>query len=221
MRPADLIAFFPNLYHMAEPGTWPSIQEHGLLSTSALLDKFEINGEQRRQIESCHRPESIEIKHLAFGTAVIRDQKPMSESALQKCLQGFTPRQWYESLNRRVFFWLTWERLMGLLAARAYRHREHCVLTLDTVNLVERYREQITLSPINSGSTVYNPQARGAETFLSIDEYPFDAWARKRRTREKAVAELAVDYAVSDVTACVLRVEHRQGDSLLEVVWEA
>ena len=37
-----LISRYPTLYHMAEDGSWESIQRHGLLSTSALLDRFEI-----------------------------------------------------------------------------------------------------------------------------------------------------------------------------------
>ncbi len=31
---------WPRLFHVAEAGSWPSIQAHGLLSTSALLDLF-------------------------------------------------------------------------------------------------------------------------------------------------------------------------------------
>jgi hypothetical protein len=42
---------------MAEVGTWLSIRERGLLSTSALLDLYGIEGEERRRIESCNRPD--------------------------------------------------------------------------------------------------------------------------------------------------------------------
>jgi hypothetical protein len=52
-----------------------------------------------------HRPESVTITHPAYGSAVIRDQKPMRDSALLKCLdKGLTPADWYRTLNRRVFF---------------------------------------------------------------------------------------------------------------------
>src|SRR2546429_180882 len=47
----QLVAHFPRLYHMAEAGSWPSVEQHGLLSTSALLDLFEVTGEKRRDIE--------------------------------------------------------------------------------------------------------------------------------------------------------------------------
>src|SRR2546425_1085258 len=106
---------------MAEADSWPSIREKGLLSTTALLNLFGITGDLRCSIESAHRPESVTIRHPKHGAVVIRDQKPMHESALGKCLKGITPRQWYELLNRHVFFWVTPERVQTLLEARAYR----------------------------------------------------------------------------------------------------
>jgi hypothetical protein len=219
MRLEQLTAEFPQLYHMAEAGTWESIKRHGLLSTSALLDKFEIKGKERFDIESRHRPECVTISHPQFGAAVIRDQKPMSDAALQRCLIGMKPRQWYEMLNGRVFFWLTRERLLGLLSARAYRNRPHCVLTLDTTRTVERHLLRITLSPINSGCTVPNPQPRGAETFLPVQSYNFAHWIKKR-PRSQAVVELAVKYAVPDIADLVVRVEHIKGSKVLGTVWQ-
>ncbi len=64
----------------------------GLLSTSGLLDLFEVEGSKREQIESERRPESITITHPKHGTAVIRDQKPMREAAIASCLTDMTPR---------------------------------------------------------------------------------------------------------------------------------
>ena len=211
---------FPCLYHMAELGTWPSIKAHGLLSTSALLDLYGINGEERRLIEGRRRPESITIHHDEYGSAVIRDQKPISDSALQKCLREMTPTGWYRLLNARVFFWLTPERVQGLLSARAYRDREHTVLTVDTRDLLRLHQQRVALSPINSGSTVYNPQPRGADTFQRLGTYPFQEWRRKRGSAKKAIAELAVDHEITDIEALVLRVERRKRSRVLEVVYE-
>ena len=87
----ELVEHFPRLYHMAESGTWPSIKAHGLLSTSALLELYGVNGEERRRIEGHRRQESITIRHDEHGSAVIRDQKPISESALQKAPQPRFP----------------------------------------------------------------------------------------------------------------------------------
>src|SRR5438128_1919702 len=96
ISPAQLLITYPRLYHMAEADSWPSIVKHGLLSTSALLDLFDINGNRRLSIESEHRTCCARIMHLRHGAAVIRDQKPMRETALTTCLDGCTPRQWYE-----------------------------------------------------------------------------------------------------------------------------
>ena len=128
MDVGQLASRYPVLYHMAEDGSWEGIRRLGLLSTSALLDRFEVEGERRRRVESARRPEIEAIEHPVHGRALIRDNKPMQETVLGRCLTGMTPREWYETLNRRVFFWVDRRRLLKLLGARAYRGRAHPVL---------------------------------------------------------------------------------------------
>lgn len=213
-----LIKLYPQLFHMAEADTWQSIHTKGLLSTSALLDLFEIKGSARFQIESCHRPASVEIKHPIHGNAVIRDQIPMRESALKSCLTDMSPQQWYEILNKRVFFWLTSERLLRLLRARAYRKKKHCVLTIDTQKLIDLYGDKVALSPINSGSTIYKPLPRGSSTFQPPSNYPFYE-RRKTRTVQAAIAELTVEYSIPQIMQIVVRADHMQGDQVLETLY--
>lgn len=214
MSPQEFVARYPNLYHMAEQGSWDSIREHGLLSTSALLDLFEIEGPDRIVIESTHRPASVQIRHPRYGVVVVRDQKPMSETKLRSCLIGMEPREWYELLNRRVFFWPTVERLVRLLSARAYRNSPHVVIAVDTSILLEQVLNRTTFSPINSGSTVYVPVPRGRETFVPLSEYP-QAWWRERR-----LAEVAVDYGIPNIADLATSVEEWEGSSKLKSVWE-
>jgi hypothetical protein len=220
ITPTLLSQLFPRLYHMAEEGTWDSIREHGLLSTSALLDLYEISGQERREIESEHRPESLPIEHLRYGSAVIRDQKPMRESSLRACLEGLTPPEWYKILNRKVFFWLTWERLTRLLSARAYRSQTHCVITVDAAQLLERHAKRIRLSPINSGSTLFNPQPRGRDTFLPLEQYPFQQWQKKRGGAKNAIAELTVEHQVPDIAEIAIRAAHMKGSQETEVLFQ-
>lgn len=123
MDPERLVSRYPALFHMAESGSWESIREHGLLSTTALLDLFEVEGQERLAIESARRPEIVQLEHPEYGVALVRDNKPMQEKALERCLHGMTPREWYEHLNWRVFFWVEQKRLLKLLGARAYRDR--------------------------------------------------------------------------------------------------
>jgi hypothetical protein len=220
MELEQLVTYYPRVYHMANAGTWESIRQWGLLSTTALLDLFCINGEQRYLIESCHRPRSIEIHHPRHGTATIRDQAPMRESALFKCLDGIDPRGWYELLNRKAFFWATEQRVRTLLDARLYRNEEHTVITIDTASLLAEHADQVALSPINSGNTLYNPPLRGRYTFHSIADYPFEE-RRKKRGIANAVVELAVDYSVPDLIKHTVVVERRRGAAILQQLYSS
>lgn len=206
-----LISRYPMLYHMAEDGSWENIRRHGLLSTSALLDRFEVKGEKRFALESAHRSEIVRVEHLEHGSAFIRDNKPMQERALERCLLGMTPREWYEHLNRRVFFWVERKRLLKLLGARAYRDRPHLVLEVETPGLLERHAERVSLSPINSGATfALGPAPRGPDTFRRVVDHP-DA---------EPVVELSVDYSVPDIAEFTLRVSRWRGPEELEEVWD-
>ena len=218
VTPEELISRYPRLYHMAEADTWDSIRTNGLLSTSALLDLYEVEGTQRYAIESEHRPKSIPISHPVYGTAIIRDQKPMSDSGLLRCLRDVTPREWYETLNRRVFFWLTRERLLTLLNAKPYRHQKHCVLTIDTALMLERHIDKLTLAPLNSGCTKPFPHPRGSDTFLPLRDYPYES--RRKKNDYSAIVELTVDYKVPDIEDLTVKVEHMIGETVLETLFE-
>jgi hypothetical protein len=215
----EFIRHYPKLYHMAESDTWASIEKHGLLSTSALLDLFEITGDRRQSIEGQHRPKSVKIKHSKHGTVVIRDQIPMRESDLHRCLEGMTPAEWYLTLNNKVFFWLTKERLFRLLGARAYRDRKHCVLTVDTAMLLERHSRVLSLTPLNSGCTRPRAWPRGKNTFQRLAEYPFEE-RRKRVGVANAIAEAAIDRSVPDIADLTIKVQHVRGDRTLETVFQ-
>lgn len=203
MTPIQLVRNYPRLYHMAVPGSWPSIRSQGLLSTSGLLDLHRVNGEERRRLEVELRPECVPITSPR-GHAIIRDQKPMSMNALRGCLTGgLEPADWLRILNKRSFFWLTKARLLRLLSGRAYRNRPQVVLTVDTESLINAHGERVELSRINSGSTIYNPQPRGLDLFRSIEDYPYEERLRRRGAAD-AIAELVVVGGVHDIESHVV-----------------
>ena len=207
----ELLSDCPTLYHMAERGSWASIEKNGLLSTSALLDLYHVNGDNREKIEGQRRPESVPINRTGMPTAVIRDQIPMDDSGLLRCLPShITPTDWYRLLNKKVFFWLTRDRLHRILNAGAYRHKEHDVLELDARALVEKYSERIWLCPMNSGCTKPIPHPRDETIFSRIPEYPYSDWKRKRKKGERVV-ELCVDHSVPDISDFVTRVVSMRG----------
>ncbi len=217
----ELLRDCPTLYHMAEAGTWPSICRHGLLSTSALLDLYGVDGLARHRLEAQRRPEGVALRRHGLEGAVIRDQKPMDDAGLARCLGGgLRPEDWYRLLNRKVYFWLTPARLMRLLEARPYRSLAHDVLELDAAALVSACRDAITLSPINSGATKPFSAPRGPDTFLPIALYPYADW-RRRRPRGERVVELVVEHGVPDVGRFVRRVTRRSGRDPGSVLFEA
>lgn len=122
------------------------------MSVSALLNLFEIDGTQRDELETSRRAESVTIEHAQHGTAVIRDNKPIIETVLRRNLVGMTEPEWYATLNRRVFFWLSRHRLDGLRTAKHYRGRPQAVLAIDTAKLLARHSDRVELSPYNSGA---------------------------------------------------------------------
>jgi hypothetical protein len=124
--------------------------------------------------------------------------------------------EFYAMLNRMTFFWTSRERLERLLNARAYRHRSHCVLTVDTHALLVKHQKDVWLSPINSGATFGNGR-RGVETFKRIRDYPFEEMRKKKG--KNAIVELAVDYAVKDISKLVIRVEEWAGQNSIRTIW--
>lgn len=215
-----LVEHYPSVYHMAEVGSWPGIRQHGLLSTSTLLDLFECDEETSESIEAHHRPEKVTIRHRDLGVAVVRDQKPMSVSALEKVLVDCGPEEWFRLLNRMVFFWPTMERLRSFLGAKAYRQSQQIVLTVDAKSLLERHGDRVRLSPINSGATLYAAVPRGPSTFQRLSEYPFSERKRKRGAAN-AIAEIAVQDAVRDIESITISVDLWVGPDWEANIWRA
>lgn len=220
MTANEFISHYPRLYHVAESGSWSSIQKFGLESTSALLDRFSIAGQERDAIESTWRGAKVQLKHDQFGSIVIRDQTPISHTKLTQCLRDMTASEWYRMLNGYVFLWPSLQRRDRMLCS--YQNQHHDVLTIDSKQLLAQYSDKMMLSPINSGSTLYNPALRGRDTFVPFDQCPFSEWLRRRRKRpEEVVAEVTLSYRISGIELVVQRVESYFGGELTGTIWEA
>jgi hypothetical protein len=199
---------YPVLYHMAEANTWGNISQYGLLSTSAILDLHSVEGARRLPYESMNRPDMMEVAATDVPSMFLRDQKPMTDARLEQGLNGAaTPREWYELLNGKVFFWATQERLQTLLNARHYRTVEHDVLEVNSTTLIESYRDHIRLCHMNSGNTFPIPHPRDQSIFKTIRDYPSKPDGRP----VKPVAELTVEYSVPDIRRHVTAVHRMRG----------
>lgn len=203
---------YPSLYHMAESGSWTSIQRHGLLSTAALLDLFEISGSQRVALESQWRRKSETIGHPCYGEAVVRDQRPMPPDALRSVLIDTTATEWYELLNRKVFLWVDECRLKKMLESKSYRDVAHDVVKIDTKALLNEYFDWVTVCRLNSGSVRGRQGPRSPASFQTISD-------RKATYGLRGLAELTVDHAVRDVERYVISVDSWKGATRRQQVW--
>ena len=216
---------WPKLYHMAEEGSWSSIRKIGLLSTTELLKKCNVGDRERASIESKWREDGLRIPCGEHGSVYIRDQIPMEPGELRKCLNGMSPDEWYQFINGKVFFWTTMQDLQKFLSATHYRNKPHVVITVDTKAIVNLFFSSVSLSPINSGSTFYDPnkyagpRTRNRNTFEKILDYRFD-W----------IKELAIDGGIPDIISVALRVDrviaHKENYlddpsyEILETIWD-
>lgn len=199
MSPEDLAALHPRLFHVADPGALAGILRHGLLPTSRLLSLFEVPEADRTAIERRRRPASVRLAHPQHGEAVITDNLPLSEAALQACLDnGLAPPDWLAILNGRVFFWPDEESLSRLLGARLNRDRDRLVLVLDTLGLARRHGERMELAAINTGSTIRRPARRGLSTFTPLGLHDYEGWRRLRGGRDR-IREVTVVGGVPDI----------------------
>lgn len=202
MTPEELAHQHPRLYHVTEPGAWDSIKQKGLLSTTRLLDLFEVT--HRSLLETKRRAQAIPLEHPQHGQVILNDNLPLSEAALAKCLDdGLTPADWLSMLNQRVFFWASEEGLLRLLAARLNRQRVREVLVINTLSLAKNYAPVMELCPINSGATLRKPARRGLNTFTPLLSHSFQEW-RKLRGKRDQILEIVVLYQVPDIAEHVV-----------------
>ncbi|MGH7935268.1 MAG: DUF7002 family protein, partial [Candidatus Binataceae bacterium] len=170
------------LYHLAEEGNLPSIERDGLFSTSQLLDRAGVHGDDRDRLERHQR----RSRTVLPGGVIIRDQLPMPPAALSRCLiDSITPQDWYALINTMVFFWLDLERLAR--QARACQPWPQLVLELDAERLLSRRAGQAFVTPINTGNARRRPAARGRASFV-----PFHAWRESGWSHESTALGVAM-----------------------------
>ena len=125
MLTSELVRLYPFLFHTVADGSWPSIREHGLLSTAAMLELWAVKEAQRRDLLTTVRSESVVIEHPRLGSAVVRDQGPIHAPSLGECLTDLSVEQWLQKLNERVFFFLQRGQVDGLGGGGHAPHRSH------------------------------------------------------------------------------------------------
>ena len=218
MRAEELWRHYPVLYHIAWGGSSPSIQEHGLLSTKALLRLYKKTNEEIVALTRVRRAHWVEIDCPGRPSAVLRDQKPMTDAGLRRALDGSAePWQWYDLISSMVFFWPTTARLRTMLTASAYDGVAHDVLVVDARALVGLERDNIRVSEINSGCTRPMPWPRDMTLFKRFADYPFEDRRRKYGVA-KAVAEVCVVDRVERIAEAVLDVKRGTAGEVMKAL---
>lgn len=219
MTPDELVRHYPVLHHMAERDSWPRIQQIGLRTTNQLVEACAPDSATRTAILAGRRTRSYGLTHPEVGAITVRDQKPLMLHNLK--LTDVTLEEYLGLLNDRVFMWTHPDRLDGLLGANSYRASEHDVLVLDTARVVEAYADNIRLTTMNTGATIFpSSPPRGAESFMTIAQFPFSERRRGRHLRD-TVVELCVIGGVDNVEDFVLAVERRKGADVVETIYRA
>lgn len=213
MTPDDLAALHPYLFHVTSPASWPQIQRHGLLSAQAAVDLFDPPSEIRAAVLTAQRPHAIPLKAPSLGAMEVNDQLPLSEKALERCLDdGLTATDWLTILNARVFFWPSEAALDRLLSAKINRTRPRDILVFDTLSVATEHLAQIELSPINSGATIRKPARRGHSSFTPLAKLSYRDWRRQRGGLEK-IAEVSIRGSMPGPQAHLIRIDHHTPDA--------
>gem|GEM_PF-1486923 len=165
----------PFLYHLSDARNLSQIVKEGKLYSSVeLAEKSSLDDEDKKKIILQRRPthKLIPIEGVIY---YIRDQRPVSEKNLLKCLTpGWTLANFYLLINSRVFFWPTVKRLESHFSR--YRAENPVIIRVSTEEIL-KINQNAEFCRLNSGATRSSsyldgaPPVRGDGTFLSADQY--------------------------------------------------
>jgi hypothetical protein len=163
------------LYHLTDSRNFEIIKiDWLLLSTESLVNKSTLNIEEKKKFLTNKRPVHKEIV-INGKNHFIRDQKPISETNLKKCLtNGWSVGEFLQLLNSRVFFWPSLPRLWSHFTR--YQNESPIIIKVSSGSMFE-INNHAEFCRLNSGATRSNshlngaPPDRGIETFLPAEKY--------------------------------------------------
>lgn len=169
----QFIKLRPELYHLTDRNNLPSILEWGrLLSTKSIID--ESGNPDYIYLNNKRRADHAKVI-IGDKSVSIRDQRPISEINLIKCLtDDWTIEQFYNHLNSRVFMWCKVEHLANHYGT--YKDENPVILRFDTRKIFEA-NVHVKFCRLNSGATRSSshhkggPPPRGKATFLTASDF--------------------------------------------------
>lgn len=184
MEASHLARRFPKLYHLTFAANLPGIEQHGLLSASALATHYDFTPEER---EACIGQRRLCNQDLHGIT--LRDQHAAPESKMKTCLVGVSIPDWLALLNSKVFFFLELKKAQRM--AETYAAYQNILLEVDTRTLLERHAAESFVCRFNSGAFSFKPTPRGRNSFIPMAEFEL--------RKKSAPAELTVNEAVPNI----------------------
>jgi len=165
------------IYHLTDNRNWNTIREDRLLlSAESIVNRSNLDVEEKASILNNRRP-FHKMVIIDGESYFLRDQKPISEKNLNKCLtEGWTSANFIFLLNSRIFFWPNLKRLWSHY--NRYSNENPIILKVPTRVLLE-INDQAEFCRLNSGATRSNsylngaPPSRGEGTFLVAHSFPF------------------------------------------------
>lgn len=163
----------PYLYHLTSKENAEHIMAQKRLHSANELIKMSKDRKHfpvQRQKRVGHYELTIDGKSY-----ILRDQRPISEKALAKCLtDGWSVSDFLFHLNSRVFMWPTLDRLWRHF--NRYEAEKPIIFRFPTEELFAA-NSHAEFCRLNSGATRANsylggkPPARGSQTFLPANQF--------------------------------------------------
>jgi hypothetical protein len=165
------------LYHLTDKENLTYIKEHKkLLSTESIVSLTSLSETEKEEFLSNRRKTHTEIK-VGKSKYMIRDQRPISLVNLVKCLTtGFSVKDFFRTLNNRVFFWPTINRLRSHY--NRYSNENPIIIKVPSEEIF-KINNHAEFCRLNSGATRSNsylngaPPQRGKGTFVLAEFFKY------------------------------------------------
>lgn len=190
----------PYLYHLTSRSNSKLIIEEKRIYSANELIKMSKN-KQHLSVQREKRTDHYLIS-INGNTYALRDQQPISEKALAKCLtDGWSVSDFLFHLNSRVFMWPTLDRLRRHF--NRYKEEKPVIFRFPTEEILA-INSHVLFCRLNSGATRANsylggkPPARGKQTFLPANQFPHPVREVAEVTFLK-YCDINVDFAYSSL----------------------
>ena len=174
MTPAEFVKRCPMLWHVAAPGAWERIRQHGFLTAHQIVERSALSAEARQRLAASPRRTSIELD--VDGTRfLLRDQGPLlKKKDLDSILEeGMTTAEWLHLLDDRVYFFAQRAHMEMLRDKYAALNGSVEVITVSPLRLAQAAGERLELANQNTGAVARTKERyKTRDTFKPLSSFP-------------------------------------------------